>query len=91
MNAVVLLLELYIRFLDETGHTVRFWASQVALVVTNAADNAGDARDGGLIPELGRSPGVGSGNHSNILAWEIPWTEELGGLQSMGPQRRKHD
>ena len=25
--------------------------------------------------------------HSNILAWEIPWTKEPGGLQSMGPQR----
>ena len=25
--------------------------------------------------------------HSSILAWEIPWTEELGGLQSMGLQR----
>ena len=24
--------------------------------------------------------------HSNILAWEIPWTEEPGGLQSVGPQ-----
>ena len=24
--------------------------------------------------------------HSNILAWEIPWTKELGGLQSMGCQ-----
>ena len=24
--------------------------------------------------------------HSNILAWEIPWTEEPGGLQSMGKQ-----
>ena len=24
--------------------------------------------------------------HSNILAWRIPWTEEPGGLQSMGPQ-----
>ena len=24
--------------------------------------------------------------HSRILAWEIPWTEELGGLQSMGLQ-----
>ena len=23
-------------------------------------------------------------NHSSILAWRIPWTEELGGLQSMG-------
>ena len=25
--------------------------------------------------------------HSSILAWEIPWTEEPGGLQSMGPQK----
>ena len=26
-------------------------------------------------------------NHSSILAWEIPWTEEPGGLQSMGSQK----
>ena len=29
--------------------------------------------------------------HSNILTWEIPWTEEPGGLQSMGSQRAGHD
>ena len=29
--------------------------------------------------------------HSRILAWKIPWTEEPGGLQSMGSQRVKHD
>ena len=29
--------------------------------------------------------------HSNILAWEILWTEESGGLQSMGSQRVGHD
>ena len=29
--------------------------------------------------------------HSNILAWKIPWTEEPGGLQSMGSQRVGHD
>ena len=29
--------------------------------------------------------------HSNILAWRIPWTEETGGLQSMGSQRVGHD
>ena len=29
--------------------------------------------------------------HSSILAWEIPWTEEPGGLQSMGLQRVRHD
>ena len=29
--------------------------------------------------------------HCRILAWEIPWTEEPGGLQSMGLQRVGHD
>ena len=29
--------------------------------------------------------------HSNILAWEIPWTEEPGRLQSVGLQRAGHD
>ena len=29
--------------------------------------------------------------HSSILAWRIPWTEEPGGLQFMGPQRLGHD
>ena len=29
--------------------------------------------------------------HSSILAWRIPWTEDLGGLQSTGSQRVRHD
>ena len=29
--------------------------------------------------------------HSSILAWETPWTEEPGGLESMGSQRVEHD
>ena len=29
--------------------------------------------------------------HSSILAWKIPWTEEPGGLQSMGSQKVRHD
>ena len=29
--------------------------------------------------------------HSSILAWRIPWTEEPGGLQSMGSQRVRYD
>ena len=36
--------------------------------------NVGDL---GLIPGLGRSLGEGNGYHSRILAWRIPWTEEL--------------
>jgi len=33
----------------------------------------------------------GMATHSSILAWRIPWTEEPGGLQSMGWQRVGHD
>ena len=40
-----------------------------------------------MIPGSGRSPGEGMATHSSILAWRIPWTEEPGGLQSMGLQR----
>ena len=35
--------------------------------------------------------GGGMATHSSMLAWEVPWTEEFGGLQSMGPQRVGHD
>ena len=56
-------------------------------MVKNPPANAGDTRDMGLIPGPGRSPGVGNGNHSSILAWKIPWREEPGGLQSIGLQR----
>ena len=53
------------------------------LVVKNLPANAGDARDVGSLPGSGRSPGRAP-IHSSILTWRIPWTEELGGLQSMG-------
>jgi len=49
------------------------------------------AGDPGSVPGSGRSPGGGNGNNYNILAWEIPWTEESGELQSMGSQRVRHD
>ena len=52
---------------------------------------AGDTRDSGLIPGLGRSPGDGNGNSLSILAWRIPWTEESDGQQSTGLQRAGHD
>ena len=53
--------------------------------------NAGDTRDLGLIPGLGRSPGGGHGNPLQYSCLEIPQTEEPGGLQSMGLQRIGHD
>ena len=49
----------------------------------NPPANAGDA---GSIPGLRRSPGKTT--LSSILAWRIPWTEEPGGLQSMGVKKR---
>ena len=50
-------------------------------MVKNLPATAGDDGDRGLIPGWGRSP-----IHPRILAWRIPWTEEAGGLQSMGSQ-----
>ena len=57
-------------------------------MVKNPPPNTGDL---GSIPESGRSSRKGNGNHSSILAWEIPWTQEPGGLQLMGSQRLGHD
>ena len=50
-----------------------------------------NAQDLGLIHGSGRSPEKGMATHSSILAWRMPWTEELDGLQSMGSQRVRHD
>ena len=60
------------------------------IVVKNLPANAGDVRDMGLIPGLGRSPG---GAHGSPLqySWRIPWTEEPGGLQCTRSQRMGHD
>ena len=63
----------------------------MALVAKNPPANAGDARDTSSIPVLGRSLEKEMATHSSILAWEIPWTEEPGGLQSVGVQRARHD
>ena len=60
-------------------------------MVNNPPANAGDARDLGSIPGLKRSLEEEMATHSSILAWEIPWTEEPGGLQSVGSQRVGHD
>ena len=47
-------------------------ASQVALVVKNQPANAGDVRDSGLIPGLGRAPGGGHGNSLQYSCLENP-------------------
>ena len=66
--------------------------------------NAGDRRDVGLIPGLGRSPGEGRGNplqysclenpgmNDLLLCYKyLPWTDEPGGLWSTGSHRVRHD
>ena len=58
-------------------------------VVKHLPASAGDIGHVGLILGSGRSR-VMDGNHSSILAWRIPWTEELGRLQSIGSKRVGH-
>ena len=60
-------------------------------MVKNLPANAGDIREAGLDPGSGISPEEEMVTHSSILAWRIPWTEEPGGLQSMGSNRVGHD
>ena len=52
-------------------------------LVKNPPANAGDARDVGLIPGSGRSPGEGNGNPPQHSCLEIPRTGDAGRLQSM--------
>ena len=54
---------------------------------SDSKESACNAGDEGLIPGSGRSLEKEMATHSSILAWEIPWTEEPGGLQSMGSQK----
>ena len=55
-------------------------------VVTSLPASAGDAGDLGSIPGWGDSLEEEKATHSSMLAWRIPWTEERGRLQSLGPQ-----
>ena len=41
------------------------------------------------VQSLGQEDPLEKETHSSILAWKIPWIEELGGLQSIGSQRVK--
>ena len=63
----------------------------MGLVVENLPVNAEDTGELGSIPGSGRPLEEGMAALSRILAWRILWTEEPGGLQSMGLQRVGHD
>ena len=53
-------------------------------MVKNTPANAGGIADTYLIPGSGRFLEEGMATHSHILPWTILWTEEPGGLQSVG-------
>ena len=55
------------------------WASQVVLVGKNLPANAGDIRDVGSIPGLGRSPGGGNSNPLQYSCLENPMERSLAG------------
>ena len=85
-------------YLQILKHYVIFLrASQTVLMVKDLPVNEGNVRDMGLIAGSGRSLGQkdpmkeGLATHFSILAWKIPWTEEPGGLQSIGLQRVRHN
>ena len=59
-------------------------------VIKNLPASAGDIRDVGSIPGLGRSPAVGNGNPLQYSCLENPLTEEPGGLQSTGLTAVRH-
>ena len=62
-------------------------APQAVLVVKNPPDNPGDLRDMSSTPGSDDPLEEDMATPSNIFAWRIPWTEEPGGLQSIGSQR----
>ena len=59
-------------------------------MVKNLPATAGDIIQ---VQSLGQEDPLeeGMATHSSILSWEVPWTEEPGGLQSMQLQRVRHD
>ena len=66
--------------LDLVGHAVFPGGSDGQVSACNARD---------LVRKIPLEKDLAA--HSSILAWRIPWTEELGGLQSMGSHRVGHD
>ena len=61
------------------------------IYVYAAKDSTCNAGDLGLISGLGNPLEKGMATHFSTLAWKISWTEEPGGLQSMGLKTVRHD
>ena len=69
-------------------HLYILWASLAAQMVRNPP-----TMQETLVPSLGWDDAMekGMANHPSILAWRVPWTEEPGGLQSMGSRGVRHN
>ena len=68
------------------------WASPSGASGKESTCLCGKPKSRGFDPWAGKIPlEEGMASHSSLLAWRIPWTEEPGGLQSMGSQRVGHD
>ena len=63
----------------------------MALLVKNLPASEGNAGDTVRSVDQADPLEGEMATHSSALAWRIPWTEESGGLQSMGSQRAGHD
>ena len=57
---------------------------------SDGKESASNVGDSGLIPGWDDPLEKEMATHASILAWEIPWTEDPGRLQSMGSQRVRH-
>ena len=66
--------------------------AQLALLVAEMVNNL-LAMQESWVQSLGQEDSLEKGvaTHFSILAWRIPWTEQPGGLQSMGSQRTRHN
>ena len=78
-------------YLEKTFHKVlwgKTWICQaLAPADTDSQESACNAEDSGPISGWEDPLEKGAATHSTILTWKIPWTEEPGGLPSMGSQR----
>ena len=72
---------------------IRLWPSSLPGFPDGSAEKNQPATQETQVRSLGGKDPLGKemATHSSIPAWKIPWTEEPGGLQSMGLQRVRHN
>ena len=71
-------------------YLISFPASGRASLIAQTVKHPSAIQETQILP-LGREDPLEKETHSSILTWRIPWTEKLGGLQSMGSQRVGRD